>query len=195
MEKVDVMVIGASAAGLVASTTAKHTYPDARVLVVHKDRNVLVPCGIPYVFGTVGSTDKDLLPTAKIFENAGVESRIDEVTSIDREKKVCRTRGGDEINYDKLIIATGSTPRAPGWLNGSDLENVFTVPKDKTYLDCAQLKMNDLDKVVTIGGGFIGVEFSDELKKAEKDVTLVEYLPHVLGLVFDEEIATRVEDI
>lgn len=195
MKEADVIVIGGSAAGFVAATTVKTHYPDKDVLVIHKDGKVLIPCGIPYVFGTVGSTDNDILPTEKVFAGAGIRELVTEVTGIDREKKVCTTKDGEEIGYEKLIIASGSIPNSPGWLKGADLENVFTVPKDKVYLDSTQLTMNGLKKVVIIGGGFIGVELSDELNKAGKDVTLVEILPHVLGLAFDEEIAIEAEGI
>jgi len=75
------------------------------------------------------------------------------------------------------------------------MEHVFTISKDKGYLDDILLKIKDLDKVVTIGGGFIGVEVSDELVKSGKDVTLVEILPHIMGLAFDEEIAVVAEKI
>ncbi len=195
MDKADVIIIGGSAAGFVAATTVKTHYPDKDVLVIHKDGKVLIPCGIPYIFGTVGSTENDLLPAGKVFAGAGIRELIAEVTGIDREKKVCSTKDGDEIGYEKLIIASGSIPNSPGWLKGADLENVFTVPKDKVYLDSTQLSINVLKKVVVIVGGFIGVELSDELNKAGKDVTLVEILPHVLGLAFDEEIAIEAEGI
>jgi len=48
---------------------------------------------------------------------------------------------------------------------------------------------------VIIGGGFIGVEIADELNKSVENVTLVEVLPHVLQLAFDDELAIRAEKI
>ncbi|NLB25773.1 MAG: NAD(P)/FAD-dependent oxidoreductase, partial [Bacteroidales bacterium] len=54
-------------------------------------------------------------------------------------------------------------------------------------------KLSSLKKVVVIGAGFIGVELSDELKKAGNEVTLIEKLPNILGLAFDEDISGKVE--
>ena len=102
---------------------------------------------------------------------------------------------GKKISFDKLVFATGSTPKLPKWLRGTDKENVFTVPKNKEYLDDMLSKLKSCEKIVTLGGGFIGVEISDELNKRGKDVTIVEILPHVLSLAFDEEIAVRAEDV
>lgn len=193
MEQVDILVIGGSAAGLVAATTAKSIYTEKKVLVIRKDSKVMVPCGIPYVFGTVGSTEKNILPAGAAFDKAGVDQKIGEVVSIDRGKKTVTMEGGEEIGYDKLVVATGSTPVVPGWLEGADLENVFTVPKNKVYLDKAQETLNGHRKIVVIGGGFIGVEFSDELNKTGKEIVLVEKLPHILALAFDEEISSHAE--
>jgi len=92
-------------------------------------------------------------------------------------------------------LATGSTPSIPAWLNGAHLENVFTVPKDKDYLDTMKDKLTGCNKIAIVGAGFIGVELSDELKKAGKEIILIEKLPHVLGLCFDEEISVKVEEV
>ena len=193
--KTDVLVIGSSAAGLVAATTGKRVYPKKDFTVVTMMKKTLIPCGIPYVFGSVGSTDKDILPAEKMFEASGVKELNDEVVSIDRTNKIVRLKSGEEIGYEKLVLGTGSLPTKPSWLKGADLDNVFTVPKNKEYLDSMQEHLKDLKKVVTIGAGFIGVEISDELNKAGKEVTLVEKLPHILGLAFDEDVSVRAEDI
>jgi len=195
MRTTDVLVVGSSAAGLVAATTAKTANPEKTVTVVRPEEATLVPCGIPYVFSQVETTDKDILPSSKMFEGAGVELIIGKVAMVDREKKVCTLDGGETIEYDKLVLATGSTPAVPGWLKGAELDNVFTVPKNKIYLDAMQEKLEACKKVVVIGAGFIGVELSDELTAAGRDVTLVERLPHVLGLAFDEDVAVRAEEI
>jgi len=195
MEKTDVLVIGSSAAGLVAALTAKRVYKDKKVTVVRKEEKTLIPCGIPYVFGSVDSTDNNILPSDKMFSEAGIELQIGEAVSINRENKTCKLQSGSEIGYEKLVLATGSTPAKPDWLKGAQLENVYTVPKDKNYLDSMQEKLKSHKKVVVVGGGFIGVEISDELNKAGKDVTLVEILPHVLELAFDEDIAVKAENI
>lgn len=195
MPSTDVLVIGSSAAGLVAAMTARSVNPDKKVTVIRREDQTLVPCGIPYVFGSVNSTDKNVLPSNTMFDGAGVELVIDEVLSIDRQKKTCLLRSGQDIGYDKLVIGTGSTPTTPAGLEGSQLDQVFTVPKDKTYLDAMQAKLGHCKRVVTIGAGFIGVELSDELVKAGKDVVLVEMLPHILGLAFDTDVAERAQTL
>ena len=195
MKKTDVLVIGSSAAGLVAARTTKTINPDKDVTVIRIEEITLVPCGIPYIFDSVENTNNNIMPTDKIFKDAGINLIIGKVVSILREAKVCKLENGEEISYDKLILATGSTPTIPKWLKGADLINVFTVPKNKIFLDEMQEKLKDCKKIIVIGGGFIGVELSDELIQGGKDVTLVEKLPHILALAFDKDIAVRAEEL
>ena len=54
--------------------------------------------------------------------------------------------------------------------------------------------IKDFKNIVVIGAGFIGVEISDEINKMKKNVTLVEILPHILGLAFDEGVALEAEE-
>ncbi|HMA84919.1 MAG TPA: FAD-dependent oxidoreductase [Desulfosalsimonadaceae bacterium] len=192
MKQTDVLVIGGSAAGIVAATTAKSFHPDKSVMLIRKDRDVLVPCGIPYIFGTLESSEKNVVPDA-VLANAGVELKIDEVLAIDQSLKTCRTADNTEIAFDKLIMATGSTPIKPGWLAGADLENVFTIPKNKDYLDDVKSGLNGHQQVAVVGGGFIGVELADELAKTGKTVTLIEMMPYILSAAFDQEFAVRAQ--
>lgn len=194
MQKTDVLVIGGSAAGIVAATTGKSFYPDKNLLLLRLEEEVLVPCGIPYIFGSLGSSEKNLIPDATLTK-LGIKLKIDEAVSIDQEKKICKTSDGTEIEFDKLVLATGSIPSIPKWLIGTDMENVFTIPKDKNYLDGLLTQIKKCNRVVIIGGGFIGVEIADELNKVIKNVTLVEVLPHILQLAFDDELAIRAEEI
>lgn len=194
MKHTDVLVIGGSAAGLAACLAAKAHYPKKSVMQIRKEEKAVIPCGIPYIFGSLESPQQDILPDAGL-EKSGVEIAINEVISIDKDQKTVKLNDSTEVSWDKLIIATGSTPVIPGWLKGAHLDNVFTVPKDLTYLDTMNEKLKGLQKIVVIGAGFIGIEMSDELRKAGKDVTLVEIMPHILCNAFDADIADEAEKI
>ena len=194
MNKTDVAIVGGSAAGLTAAITARRHYPNKKILLVRKEKLVPIPCGIPYIFGTVGSPDKNLIPDTPLEKN-NVDFMIDEVVEIDREKKSLKIEGGEEIVYDKLVIATGSLPMVPP-IPGFDKENVFPVFKDVERLSVMQQQMKASKKVVVIGGGFIGVEMSDEMNKTGNlEVTICELLPHCLQLAFDPEICEEAEKL
>ncbi len=62
MKKTDVLIIGGSAAGMVAAVTGKAHWPDKEFILVKKQKDMMVPCGIPYIFGTLENIDKNLMP-------------------------------------------------------------------------------------------------------------------------------------
>ncbi len=187
----DVLVIGGGPAGLITAATTKKNYPEKSVAIVKKEKVGMIPCGIPYIFGTLGGTDKNVLPTKGV-ENLGVDIVVAEVRSIDYERKLAKTTEG-EIEYEKLVLATGSKPVVPN-IEGKDLENVFVISKYKEDLDRLYEALKSVEKVVVIGGGFIGVEVADEIRKMGKKVTIIEIMDHLLPAAFDPEFGEMVKN-
>jgi NADPH-dependent 2,4-dienoyl-CoA reductase/sulfur reductase-like enzyme len=191
--KADVVVIGGSAAGLTAAITARRHYPDASILVVRREKQVLIPCGIPYIFGTVGSPEKNLIPDTLLEKNR-LDLLVSRATGMDRKNKVLTTDDG-EIAYQRLVVATGSLPAMPP-VPGFDREGVYAILKDVDFLRAMQERIRTARNVVVIGGGFIGVEFADEINKlGGKTVTIVEILPHCLSLAYDDEFCLSAEKL
>ena len=194
MKKADVVIVGGSAAGLTAAITARRHYPEKKILLIRKEKLVPIPCGIPYIFGTVGSPQNNLIPDTPL-EKHDVEIMLDEVTEIQREEKKLLTAGGEKITYDKLVLATGSLPMMPP-IPGFDKENVYPVYKDVEHLAQMQKMVSSAKHIVVIGGGFIGVEISDEINKLDGlEVTICELMPHCLQLAFDSEFCEEAEKI
>ncbi|NJE54871.1 pyridine nucleotide-disulfide oxidoreductase [Thermococcus sp. 21S9] len=190
--KYDVVIIGASAGGITTAISAKKFYPDKSVLVIKREKVGMIPCGIPYIFGTLKSVDDDVLPVEKFLEPLGVDILTDEVTDIDPKRKVVRTRSGKEIAWEKLVLATGSKPAKPDF-PGIDLEGIYTVPKDYEYLTKLRERVEEAEKIVIVGGGFIALEVGDEIRKLGKDVTLV-VRSRLLRSSFDPEFSEMVEE-
>ncbi|WP_237268608.1 NAD(P)/FAD-dependent oxidoreductase [Thermococcus celer] len=192
MVKYDVVVIGASAGGMTAALSARRFYPDKSVLVIKKEEAGVVSCGIPYVFGTFRSVDDDLIPIDAFLKPAGIEVLVDEVVQIDPRAKLVKTRGGKEIEWEKLVIATGSRAVFPE-IPGSELDGVYTVSKDYDYLKEFRERLEEAENVVIVGGGFISLEVGDEIRKLGKNVTLV-VRSRLLRTSFDPEFSAMVEE-
>lgn len=195
MKTTDVLIIGGSAAGMVAALTGKSVWPDKSFTLIKKQKEMMVPCGIPYIFGTLENSDQNIMPVDNMMAKNGITSIVDTVTKIDKEAKTVATQSGEMYQYDKLVIGTGSTPVKPKWLKGAEHDNVFVIPKDKVYLDEMAAKLSSCKNIVVVGAGFIGVEYSDELNKRGHNVTLVEKLPDILSLAFDEELSSHIKDL
>ena len=190
--KYDVVIIGASAGGITTAISAKKFYPDKRVLIIKRENVSLIPCGIPYVFGTLKSVDDDILPVERFLKPLGVDILTDEVTEIDPKGKAVRTRSGREIRWERLVLATGSKPAKLDF-PGVGLEGVYTVPKDYEYLKKLLRELKKAERIVIIGGGFIALEVGDEIRKLGKDVTLV-VRSRLLRSSFDREFSEMIEE-
>ncbi len=194
MKQTDVVVIGGSAAGIPAAITCRRHYPEKNVMLIRKEKQVQIPCGIPYIYGTVNSPDNNMIPDG-VLSNNEIELLIDEVNSIDKTQKIVSTGNGEKVGYDKLVMAVGSEPLDLP-IPGLDKKNVFTVKKEVNHLNKMLDAVNDAKDIVILGGGFIGVEFADECKKnRDANVTIVELMPHCLMLAFEEDLCIEAEEV
>jgi len=194
MKEYDIVIIGGSAAGLTAGITARRFYSEKKILIIRKEEQVLIPCGIPYIFGTVCSPDKNLIADS-VLEKNNIDLVVGKVQGIDKEKKIAKVNGSEDIKYEKLIIATGSLPVEPP-IEGFGKENTFVIKKEVPYLSNMMEKIDKSKNMVIIGGGFIGVEFADECKKGrDVKISIVEMLPYCLRQIFSESICIMAESL
>lgn len=192
MKKTDLLVIGGSAGGILSATTARKAYGNIDITVIRNTEKVMVPCGIPYIYGTLHSTDKNVIPDANLLD-ANIHLVIDQVTAIDRNAKTVTTESGETYEYKKMILATGSLPIIPNFIPGHDLENVIPVLKNQIYLNSVLEKVQTAENVAVIGGGFIGVEFAEQIRLLGKNVTLVELADACLWQAFDKKFTDEIE--
>jgi len=191
----DVLIIGGGPAGSVCAITAKMNYPEKNIVVVREMEVQMVPCAIPYIFGpTLGSSEKDIASCAKA-EEMGIEALIAKITEVDIEGKTALS-DRYAIHFDKVVFATGSVPFVHASLAPSlAFEGVFTVPKNKQLIDKAKAYIAQVDDIVVVGTGFIGIEMAMEFREAGKNVTVVGGSKHILKGAFDPEIAIEAEEI
>lgn len=103
------------------------------------------------------------------------------VNAIDRQNNEIITEKG-QYAYDRLVLATGSTPRLlPAHLGGT-LENVFSV-RDLKDADSLAPHMKEGKRLLIIGGGYIGLEAAAVAAARGMDVTLIEMSERILQRV------------
>lgn len=194
MQKFDIAIIGASAAGVTAALTARRHYPNKSIVVIRKEKQVPIPCGIPYAFGVVGAPEKNLIPADDMFAKNNIVSIIGEAVTINCKDKHVVLTNNEQIEYDRLVIAAGSNPVVPP-IPGKEKRNVFAIQKDVPYLQQVIDALHQAHHLCIVGCGFIGVEIAEECKRRKPDlqVTIVEMLTHCLQLVYDEEFCLKAE--
>ncbi len=199
-----VVIIGGVACGPKAAARLKRLDASCEITIVERDSEVSYgACGLPFYLDGEIPELADLTKTpvgvarnAGFFKAAkGVEVRTrTEALVIDRARQMVKVKnladgGEEELAYDNLVIATGSSPVRPP-IPGIDLGNIHCL---KTMEDGGAIKQamaaSSGKKAVIIGGGLIGLECVEPLLHDGFEVHLVEKLPFVLPALLDEEMA------
>ena len=194
MKQKEILIIGGGPAAMVAAGGCKMYYKNKSVSVIKQDKESMVPCGIPYIFGNMlASVEDDMIPCGAMAAKMGTELLYDKAIKIDSDNKCVVCQSGEIYSYEKLIIATGSQPKVPKKIKNYDAKGVYHVPKSPQYIRKMHDELQSKQKIVVVGTGFIGVEIADELQSAGKDVTIIG--PRLLKSSFDKEVSTYMENI
>lgn len=115
------------------------------------------------------------------------------VIDADPENRVVITENNRRISYDRLLVATGSHSFIPP-INGSEKAGVFTL---RNIHDARRILeySNNIDYVVVIGGGLLGLEAGNALRKAGKKVLVVEFFSRLLPRQLDADGAKKLRVI
>ncbi|GFE62490.1 FAD-dependent oxidoreductase [Geobacter sp. AOG2] len=201
-----IVVIGANAAGAKAAAKAKRINPKAGITVIDQGSFISYgACGIPYFVADTVRDEKELMSTpvgvvrdpAFFRKVKGVEVITEtKAVALDwRNKKVelwtAESGTTSFLDYDRLILATGSSPLVPP-LEQCELPGILTV---KSMEDATLLKQQAISgkRACVIGAGLIGLETVEALALRGMQVTVVEMCDQVLPGVLDEEMATLLE--
>jgi len=109
------------------------------------------------------------------------------VTTVDPARRTVETAAAQAIGYRHLIWAAGGDARRLGCAGG-DLAGVHSV-RNRADVDAMIAELPAVERVVVIGGGYIGLEAAAVLTKLGKRVVLLEALPRVLARVAGEPLS------
>ncbi len=116
--------------------------------------------------------DEIMINTREWYDANGITLHAgDPVTGIDRLRRMVQTESGQELPYDRLLLATGSTPFIIP-VPGNDLEGVITF-RDVEDVNGMLAAAQEHSQAVVIGGGLLGLEAANGLMKQGMDVTVV----------------------
>ena len=132
--------------------------------------------------------EKDLvIKKADWYEEQNIELSLNtEVVDIDINKKEVFISPDDRIHYDRLLLATGGVSFVPP-ISGANSEGVFTLRTLKDANEILDFVKKGNNRVVMIGGGVLGLEAGNGLRKSGCDVSVVEFFPRLLPRQMDPE--------
>ncbi|SEW40025.1 FAD-dependent oxidoreductase [[Clostridium] fimetarium] len=184
-----ILIIGGVAGGASAAARLRRNSEEDQIIMFEKGPHVSFSnCSLPYhLSGIIKEAEDLVLMNPELFlKQYNIDARVNnEVIAIDRKNKsviVKNILSGQNYTetYDKLILSPGASPIVPN-IPGMENVKVFTIRNvvdiDKLNKFVKQIKLKD---IAVIGGGFIGVEVAENLRKAEYNVTLIEGTDQVL---------------
>lgn len=185
-----VLIIGGVASGATTAARLRRLDKDVEIVILEKGNYVsYANCGLPYyISGKINPKEQLLLMTPKLFkERFDITVKVaNEAIKIDSENKKVTVydhlnKEKYQENYDKLVIATGSSPISlpiPG-IDHPKIQQLWTINDfDKIK---QKIILEKVKSVAIIGGGFVGIETAENLKNLGIEVDIIEKSNQILN--------------
>lgn len=185
----DVLIVGGGHAGAHAAIALRHAKFSGSITIVTDEPELPYerpPLSKDY-FSGAKTFERLLLRPAHFWEELHVQFiHRERIVGVDPPAHEVRAESGRSYRYGTLVWATGGRPRTLKL--ETPLAGVHTV-RTRSDIDRMTLELPQVEHVVIVGGGYIGLEAASVLRKLGKPVTLLELLPRILGRVAGVDIA------
>ena len=183
------VVVGASAAGINAAKTLREINKDIEIILVSKDEHVYSRCILHHFLdGRRNIDDLDFSP-AEFFEKYDVKwIKGVEVTAIDTKEKKLKLDNGENLYYEKVLLATGASSFLPPIENLRTANNVIGL---RNLDDAIKIKeiAPKVNNIIILGAGLVGVDAMAGLLDYDAKVTMIEMGDRILPLQLDHYAA------
>ena len=183
------VVVGASAAGINAAKILREINKDIEIILVSKDEHVYSRCILHHFLdGRRNIDDLDFSP-AEFFEKYDVKwIKGVEVTAIDTKEKKLKLDNGENLYYEKVLLATGASSFLPPIENLRTANNVIGL---RNLDDAIKIKeiAPKVNNIIILGAGLVGVDAMAGLLDYDAKVTMIEMGDRILPLQLDHYAA------
>lgn len=174
------LIVGNGVAGNSAAETIRRIDPAGRILMFSRERyHFYYTPALPEYLAEEKKLKDFTLHNAQWYEKNRIDLHLEtEVTGIDSREKAAQTRKGGKFSFDTLLLACGGKSFLPP-IPGSSSPGVFTL---RTFDDAEAISKTarEAKKAVVIGGGLLGLEAGNGLRKRGLEVSVVEFFPRLL---------------
>lgn len=184
------VIIGNSAAAVGCIEGIRKTDKNGEILLIsdEKYRVYSRPLISYWLSGKV--VDKNMFYRPEDFyEKNNVKTMLGtRVTALDPAKKELTLQDGSKVDYDKLLVGTGSRPFVPPIEGVKECKNAVTFLNWDSAKELKEMS-NEKSRVIVLGAGLIGLKVTEGLAKHVGSLTVVEMAPHLMPSVLDDESA------
>ncbi len=190
------VIIGNGAAGTTCAETLRKQDPSTSVTLISGEPYVLYNrVSLPPFIKLQATEQKVMMRTPEHQAKLGIDVRLSTwVTAVDVEAKTVTTDAGETIPYDKLLIATGGTPRHMTVPGSDSCEHIhyFQTLDDSKGISAAAYEAKS---IATIGGSYISYELTDAFALRKVPTTWIMRGPRFLHRTIDPEGGALVDQI
>ena len=184
------VVVGASAAGINAAKTLREINKDVEIILVSKDEYVYSRCILHHFLdGRRDIEDLDFSP-GEFFKKYDIKwMKGVEVTGIDTKEKKLKLDNGEDLPYEKVVLATGASSFLPPIENLRTANNVIGL---RNLDDAIRIKeiAPKVKNIIILGAGLVGVDAMAGLLDYDAKVTMIEMGDRILPLQLDHYAAS-----
>ncbi len=180
------LIIGNSAAGIFAAETIRGLDPNGKITMISKEDCLPYSrCLTSYFLGKEIPEDGMIIRSRNFYSETGIDFIGRNVERVDPESKCVLLDSGENVSYDKLLIATGASPFSPP-LEGSDMEGVFQLRTSADAKAMAEFAPK-VKTAVVMGAGLVGLKGAHGLHELGIKVIIVGSAPYLMRYSTDPE--------
>ena len=187
-----VVIIGASHGGVNCAFALRREGWEGEIILIDADPNLPYhrpPLSKEFLVSD-GNLEKHFLKSSESYTNENISLVLGKkVVSIEREKGLVKLEDNSEILYSHLVIATGARALMPGIQGIGDTQNLFVLRNAEDAIQIRAGLDGSKQKVLIIGGGFIGLEIAASIRKLGAEVCVLEREERILSRVTSEQMS------
>ncbi|NQT06793.1 MAG: NAD(P)/FAD-dependent oxidoreductase [Candidatus Omnitrophica bacterium] len=188
------VIIGASAAGLSCCEAIREKDKKGKITIISDEKEMLYSrCLLTYLIGDKIGRDGLKFKADDFYKKHNIDAMHGvKAVMLDIKKKTVKLDNGKAVEFDKLLIATGATPKKVG-IEGEGLKGVFSL---RSIADAEGIisMVNDCDTAAILGGGLIGLRDAYALRLRGKKVKVVVKSSQILSQMLDKDAADIIEE-
>ncbi|MEW6616197.1 MAG: FAD-dependent oxidoreductase [Thermodesulfobacteriota bacterium] len=188
VKQMQYVVIGASAAGMAAAEAIRKLDSQGSIIVLSEEQDMpyFRPM-VPFIINGKKKFPEMMLIGQGPYQGANIGVRLDSrVKAVNTAEQKVSIKSGEELLYDKLLVATGSLPNIPSDIKGVEAEGVFVL---RTIADARAIarRAETARHAVMLGGGLLNLKAAFALLERGLDVTLIVKSPNVLSRLMEPD--------
>lgn len=189
------VIVGNGIAALSAAESIRKNDKESKITMISNEPyNTYFRVKLSHILGHEYELEKLYVKPESWYERSNIDIMLKcSVKAVDVAKKTVYLNSGDDIKYDKLIIASGSHSFVPP-VRGRDKKGVYAIRSLDDVNDLNQY-IRDKRRGIVIGGGLLGLEAAWSLKQAGYEMNVIEFFPRLLPKQSDEEGSKIIENI